>query len=60
MYKSHKLAQVYICHSELFEIYGDYVEYPIMSKYEEFFEALICEDDFDNSPFFSNNLTSGT
>ena len=51
MYKSHKLAQVYICHSELFEIYGDYVEYPIMSKYEEFFETLICEEGFDNSQF---------
>lgn len=49
MYKDKKLAQVHLCHSEFFETGADYIEYPIMSKYEEFFEALICEDGFDNS-----------
>lgn len=58
MYKTHKLAQIHICHSEMFEVCGDYIEYPIASEYRDFFDAIVCEEGFDESQFDDDLLNA--
>ena len=58
MYKDKKLAQVHLCHRELFEVIGDYIEYPIMSHYKDFFKTLVCEEGFDESLFDEDLLNA--
>ena len=51
MYKNIVLGKIEVMHRESFWISGDFYPYPIASEYKSFFEALVCEDGFDESRF---------
>lgn len=51
LYKNIVLGKIAVINSESFWISGDFYAYPSASGYKDFFDALICEDGFDESRF---------
>lgn len=51
MHKNIAIGKIEITGRENFWIFGDFYPYPIASEYKGFFEALVCEDGFDEAMF---------
>ena len=56
MYKNIVLGMIIVTDRESFWISGDFHAYPNASKYKEFFDALVCEDGFDETKFSEDLL----
>lgn len=51
IYKNMILGKITVTGRETFWVSGDFYPYPIASKYKDFFNALVCEDGFDETMF---------
>ena len=51
IYKNIILGKIVVTERETFWISGDFYPYPSASEFKDFFDALVCEDGFDEARF---------
>ena len=51
IYKNVALGNLVVTNRETFWISGDFYPYPSASEFKDFFDALVCEDGFDEARF---------
>ena len=51
VYKNAALGKIVVTNRETFWISGDFYPYPSASEFKDFFDALVCEDGFDEAMF---------
>ena len=49
IYKDVALGKIVVTNREAFWISGEFYPYPSASEFEDFFDALVCEDGFDEA-----------
>ncbi|MCI8533192.1 MAG: hypothetical protein K2P43_15200 [Lachnospiraceae bacterium] len=51
IYKNVALGKIVVTNRETFWVSGDFYPYPEASEFQDFFDALLCEDGFDEAGF---------
>ena len=51
IYKNAALGKIVVTNRETFWVSGDFYPYASASEFKDFFDALVCEDGFDEAMF---------
>ena len=51
VYKNAALGKIGVTNRETFWVSGEFYPYPSASEFKDFFDALVCEDEFDEAMF---------